>query len=125
MQFIQERNLNYRDLIYLILLFPIIGLLFWISDINYLLFHSLVELFSILVAGTIFIIVWNTQKYSHHISLSFLGIAYLFIGIVDLIHTLAYSGMGIFVTYDANLPTQLWILARYIESISITLYELS
>jgi diguanylate cyclase (GGDEF)-like protein/PAS domain S-box-containing protein len=50
-----------------------------------------------------------------------LGIAYLFVGFIDIIHTLAYSGMGIFLEHDANLPTQLWIIGRYLESISLLL----
>lgn len=40
-------------------------------------------------------------------------------GIVDTIHILAYKGMGVFQGFDANLPTQLWIVARYIESLSL------
>jgi PAS domain S-box-containing protein len=34
-------------------------------------------------------------------------------------HTLAYSGMGVFQGYGANLPTQLWIAARYMQSLSL------
>ena len=49
----------------------------------------------------------------------FIGVAYLFVGFIDLIHTFAYSGMGVFPTYDANLPTQLWIAARFLEAFSI------
>ncbi|MBW1717013.1 MAG: hypothetical protein JRJ77_14545, partial [Deltaproteobacteria bacterium] len=37
--------------------------------------------------------------------LLFVGIAYLFIGFLDLIHTLAYRGMGVFPGYATNLPT--------------------
>ena len=33
---------------------------------------------------------------------------------IGLVHTLAYKGMGIFIGYDANLPTQLWIASRYL-----------
>jgi PAS domain S-box-containing protein len=51
--------------------------------------------------------------------LLFIGIAYLFIGGLDLIHTLAYKGMGVFHGYNANLPTQIWIAARYMESLSL------
>jgi len=32
---------------------------------------------------------------------------------------MAYRGMGIFTGYDANLPTQLWIAARYLQSLSL------
>jgi len=51
--------------------------------------------------------------------LLFLGIGYFFVGLVDTIHTLSYKGMGVFPGYDANLPTQLWIAARYLESLSL------
>ena len=53
----------------------------------------------------------------------FLGIAYFFVGLADLIHILATEGMGVFpgTAINHNLATQLWIVARYLESISILL----
>lgn len=93
--------------------------LYLTSLYSYLLFHSLAEIFSIFVAGGIFMIAWNSRQFMDNNYLLFLGIAYLFIGSLDLIHTLAYKGMGIFAGYEANLPTQLWIAARYMESISL------
>lgn len=92
--------------------------LYLISFENYLVFHCLAEIFSIVVAFSIFILAWNSRRFFTNDYLLFLGIAYLFIGGVDLVHTLAYTGMGVFPRYDSNLPTQLWIAARYIESIS-------
>jgi hypothetical protein len=61
---------------------------------------------------------WNTRYYADHSFLLFLGISFLPVSILDLIHTLAYKGMNIFIEHDANLPTQLWIAARYLQSIS-------
>jgi PAS domain S-box-containing protein len=86
---------------------------------NYLLFHTLVELFSIVVGCGIFIIAWNSRRLLDNNYLLFLGIAYLFIAFLDLIHTLAYKGMPIFQGYGADLPTQLWIAARYTASLSL------
>lgn len=86
---------------------------------NYNLFHSLAELFSIVVACSIFIIAWNSRSLLNNNYLLFVGIAYLFVGGIDLVHTLAYKGMGVFAGFTANLPTQLWIAARYTESISL------
>lgn len=83
---------------------------------SYLLFHSLVELFSIVIAFTIFVIAWNSKQSMDNDFLPYLGIVYLFVGIIDLFHTLAYKGMGVFPGFDSNLPTQLWITARYFES---------
>ena len=98
--------------------------LYLASLYNYLLFHSLSEIFSIFVACGIFVVAWNSRRFMDNNYLLFLGIAYLFIGGLDLVHTLAYKGMGIFSGYDANLPTQLWISARYIESMSLLIAPL-
>lgn len=94
-------------------------ILYLIQLRNYLLFHSLVEIFSILVAFALFIVVWNARGELDNVFLGILGIAYLFVGGLDLLHTLAYDGMGVFVDQGANLPTQLWIFTRYLESISL------
>ena len=91
---------------------------------SYLLFHSLAEIFSIMVAFGIFMTAWNSGRFLKNNYLIFLGIAYLFVGGIDLLHTLAYKGMNIFYGYDANLPTQLWISARYVESISLLIAPL-
>jgi hypothetical protein len=92
--------------------------LFFASRYNYLLSHVLAEGFSIAIAGAVFAFAWNTWKLTEHGYLQFLGIALLFVGGLDLLHTLAYKGMNIFPGYDANLPTQLWIAARYLQSLS-------
>jgi len=89
------------------------------SVYDYLLFHVLAELFSIIVAFAIFIVAWNTRKVIENYYLLFLGIAYLFVGGLDLIHTVSYEGMGLLQEYGPNLPTQLWISARYTESLSL------
>lgn len=85
---------------------------------NYLLFHSLVELFNVLTAFVIFVLAWHTRKIQDNQYLLFVGIASLFTGALDLLHTLAYKGMGVFPDYDANLPTQLWIAFRYLAAIT-------
>jgi hypothetical protein len=90
-----------------------------IAEYNYLLFHTSVELFSIIVSTMIFTVMWNTRIHIENGYLLFIGIAYLFVGLTDLLHALSYKGMGIFNDRGANLPTQTWIAARYIESISL------
>lgn len=86
---------------------------------SYLLFHSLVEMFSVVVSVSIFMLFWSARRFLDNGYFLFMGIAYLFIGGLDLVHTLAYKGMGVFPGYGANLPTQLWIAARYLESLSL------
>jgi PAS domain S-box-containing protein len=98
--------------------------LYLTSLYNYLLFHSLAEIFSIIVACGIFMVAWNSQRFLDNNYLLYIGIAYLFVGGLDLLHTLAYKGMGVFQEYETNLPTQLWISARYMESISLLIAPL-
>ncbi len=100
---------------------PVTAFLCALSFFNYLLFHSIVEMFSVVVAAIIFVLAWTTKNYMSHHYLLFLGISYLFVGLTDLVHTLAYKGMGVFTAITANEPTQLWILARYMESLSLVI----
>ncbi len=90
-----------------------------IGSRNPLLFHSLAELFSIVVACSIFLIVWNTRRLLDNSYLLFIGVAYLFVAGLDLVHALAYQGMGVFGEPTTNLAAQLWIAARFMESLSL------
>ncbi|MBC7190544.1 histidine kinase, partial [Candidatus Aerophobetes bacterium] len=56
---------------------------------SYLLFHTLAEIYSIIIGTTIFIIYLNLRDKIDQGYVSLLGIAYLFVSIIDLIHTLA------------------------------------
>jgi diguanylate cyclase (GGDEF)-like protein/PAS domain S-box-containing protein len=94
----------------------------WLTALySYLLFHSIVELFSIVVACSIFMLTWNARRFLDNHSLLFLGIAYLFVGTLDLLHLLSYKGMGVFPGYTANVATQLWIGSRYLQAVSLLL----
>jgi diguanylate cyclase (GGDEF)-like protein len=86
---------------------------------NYLLFHALLEILSVTVAFVMLAIAWNTWRFSTNHFLLFLGVGYAFIGGVDLLHALAYQGMGVFRVPGSNLATQLWIVARYVEAVTL------
>lgn len=104
---------------------PVTLLVLFISaQYNFLLFHSVAEFFSIIVGCAIFMFAWNTKNHTSNDFFLFLGIAFLFVALFDLAHTLSYRGMGVFPGHDANLPTQLWIIARYLESISLLISPL-
>jgi PAS domain S-box-containing protein len=96
----------------------LVGLLA-ISRYSYPAFHTLAELFSIVIGFSLFLLIWNSRRIIDNNYLVLLGIAYLFIASMDLIHTLAYKGMDFFSGYGTNLPTQLWIASRYLESFSL------
>lgn len=90
---------------------------------NFVAYHTIVELLCIIIALIVLSIAINTYRINSNKSLILLGIAYGFVGAFDLMHTLTYKGMGIFGDNTANIPTQLWIVGRYIEHILFTLYS--
>ncbi len=104
--------------------FPIAGILilavmFPLSRSNYLLYHSIAELFSVIIAAGIFMVAWHTKYAAVNSFFLFIGIAYLHVGLIDTVHMVSYQGMGVFPSYTANLPTQLWIAARALQSVSL------
>jgi serine phosphatase RsbU (regulator of sigma subunit)/PAS domain-containing protein len=94
----------------------ILIILFIIALNNFLLFHTMIEFWAMLVAASIFIIAWNTKKVVEESTLILLGIGYLFVCILTFFHTMTYSGIDI-INVGVNEPTQLWIATRFFESI--------
>jgi diguanylate cyclase (GGDEF)-like protein len=97
----------------------IIVVSFIVSTKNYLLFHTILEGWAVIISAIIYIIANRTYKHSKNNYLLFLGIAYLFVGILDFFHLITYKGLAIFDNLTANQPTQLWIAGRYLEAISL------
>jgi hypothetical protein len=90
--------------------------LWWVSRWDYLLFHTTSELFSALVAFAIFIVAWHSKRFLENDYLLVIGMAYLFLAPVTVLHALAYKGMNVFPIRGSNLATQLWLVSRYIQA---------
>jgi len=88
----------------------------WYSN---LLFQTLAEMLSIIIAICAFIMAWNTRRFITSSFYPIIGISCGAVGIIDLIYTLAFKGMPFFPTFGTNLAVSLWIAARYLQSISI------
>ncbi len=86
---------------------------------NFLFFHSMSEIFSIVVAFMIFVVGWNSKKFHSNGYFLFIGMAFLFVGVVDFLHTVSYKGMNVFAGTSSDLATQLWIVARYVYAVSM------
>jgi len=108
-------QIKYR---YILLIFLMTTGLILLGIKNYLLFHTLIELFSIVTAFVLGVIAINTRKFSKNKFISYLGIMFISIAIFDLFHTLTYKGFNILAT-NANIPTQLWIVGSFIEATAI------
>lgn len=61
---------------------------------------------------------WTSRRYLANAYLLFVAIGYLFLGFLDLLHTLAFAGMNVFAVrgFQAN---QLWVAARYLEAVTL------
>ncbi|MGE5621211.1 MAG: sensor histidine kinase [archaeon] len=121
-RYLRMMKLNFKanSRIYLILL-GILALagLYTTHFFSFLLFHSISEMIGIGIAWGIFMLAWNLRHLPGNYSFIFAGIAFLFTGALDLVHTLAYKGMNVFPGNDADMATQLWIGARYLQAVSL------
>jgi PAS domain S-box-containing protein len=104
--------------LYLLAGAAILGLLYLTSLHSYILFHSIAEIVGIAIGFGIFIFGWNTRHLVKNGYLAFLGTAYLFISVITILHALTYKGMGVFPEFGSNVPTQLWIVSRYMLGLS-------
>lgn len=94
-------------------------IIFWISiSYNYLLFHTLVELFSIIVAFAVFTVTWHSRKMLDSNYLYFQGITYLFVGALDLMHTITFTGMNI-IENPIYYSNQFWVATRFMEAVAL------
>ncbi|MBF0180752.1 MAG: PAS domain-containing protein [Magnetococcales bacterium] len=84
---------------------------------NFLLFHTLVELFVVLVGVLMAVVVWNTRVLTRNHFFTYLASGNFWIALIELVHMLAYKGMPTLAGASGLLASQLWILARYGEAL--------
>lgn len=99
-------------------------LLFIISRHDYLLFHSMIEMFGIVIASGVFMIAYNATGYIRTGFFIIIGVSFFFAAFLEFFHMLAYKGMGVFSGNDPNLATQLWIALGYLRAISFLIAPL-
>ncbi|MDH5603879.1 MAG: PAS domain S-box protein, partial [Cyclobacteriaceae bacterium] len=92
----------------LVLLFTLLGGLSVISLFNYNLFHSLAESFSLIILTGIFFISWHSREYNKDPFFTSLGIGFLFVGFLNLIHIFNYNNLIIHGRHVAQ-----WMALQY------------
>jgi PAS domain S-box-containing protein len=102
----------------MVMLFPD-QLHFVMDSVSYLLFHNISEFFSIMVSLSIFGVGWYTYSQSRDRHALFLSAAFLSIGLMDFMHTLASAAMPAFVTPNStNKSAQFWIAVRFVSALA-------
>lgn len=84
-----------------------------------LIVHTFIELFTITIGFSLAIMAINNYKRSIYPNIIFIGIAYFFVGVLDIFHIFAYPDMPLFDNSGIKLASQFWIAARFMESICI------
>jgi len=87
------------------------------STYSYLLFHTLAELFAIIVGVLMFVAAAYSYKYARDNFIMYLATGYFWIAAMDLIHTILYKGMGIAPIEVVQRGVQFWIASRYVEAL--------
>ncbi len=95
------------------------GLSLWGAQSNYLLFHTLAELFSIVIALVAMVVSATSARFTRNHFVVYIAVAIGWCGGLDLVHTLVFKGMQLLPGGSANPPTQLWIAARFIQAAAL------
>jgi len=95
----------------------VLGALYAYS-LNYGFYHNFVEVLGIIIAGTIFVVTWHARKIIKNNYFLLLGVAFAFVGFLNLLHILYYPGIltpGLLPPDEAHL---LSLAADYFLSIA-------
>jgi signal transduction histidine kinase len=86
------------------------------SRYSYLFFHSFAEMFIVAVAAAVFMVSWSSRGYPETQPFVLLGVGYLFVAILEMLHALTYEGMNI-LPGGQDYATKLWIAARGLQAV--------
>lgn len=115
-----KSSLLTRRILWVVALAVAVYLVFLLSQLNYLLFHTFAEIITSTVAVAVFFIAWNSRKIVRNDFLMFLGAMLLFVAFINSLHTLAYHGMFVFTNFHgADLAAQFWLISRYLLALSL------
>jgi len=111
---LSQLNLSFFATLFLIFL-----LVYIISLRNYFVAHTLIEGWTILVAGAMFIFIRRSEDYYHNSFLVLISFVYLGTAMIDTMHMLSFKGSDLFPATDPGVTAQFWIAARMMESAGV------
>ena len=130
----QEHTHPYQTLAGWVLLILAVPLLWWVSHptrqvviepSSFLFWHTVVELFAVVVAMLVFVTGYRAILSARQGAVVLLGVAFLGVGLLDFLHTMAYAGMPDAIT--VNSPQKsifFWLAARILAAVSLLVYAL-
>lgn len=85
--------------------------------VDFLLFHTLAELFAVSVGLSLFFIAAWQPPSDGTPALGYVGAGYFWVALIDLMHTVTYEGMNIHPHGGADVATQFWLAGRCLEAL--------
>ena len=101
----------------IIILFSLLVIILGRGD--YLFYHFVLKMISIIIFFTIFFVGWNSREFTGEHSFLFIAIACMIIGLFDIFHMITYNGTVFFDYIVPNIHSKLWVAARLTESFSL------
>ncbi|MEY4591632.1 MAG: hypothetical protein RIR18_527, partial [Pseudomonadota bacterium] len=95
--------------------------LFASSFFGYVWFHSLAELFSVVIGVSLYLVAQRTFSFTRNSFLLCIAMGYFWSSLIDIFHTLTYEGMVLGSTLPRDTPPLLWMCARSVEMAALFL----
>ena len=93
---------------------------FFSTPAHYLPLHTALEFIAMAVSAMVFALAWNLRRQAASSHALLLGCAFLCIGLIDLAHTLSYTGMPVLVTPSGpEKAINFWLAGRLIGALAL------
>lgn len=89
------------------------------AQAHFLLFHTVAELISIIIALTAMVVATTSRRFTGNHFTVYVAVVIGWCGALDLIHTLTYRGMRLMEPEDVDIATQFWVAARSIQAAAL------
>lgn len=87
-------------------------------------FHTFIEIFSAVICFGIFMFSINTYQISKNDFFVFLGIGYVYVGMLEILHAFSYGSMEIIPGASSDMVSKFWVAARFFEAATLLLSNL-
>lgn len=84
--------------------------------------HKTLELLSVFMGASTFLIIWNRQRYEESIN-NILGFGYLIVSVLDIIHTYLFKYIFLNNVVNGDKSIRYWLMARVIEVITLLMFS--
>lgn len=89
------------------------------AQAHFLLFHTVAELISIIIALTAMVVATTSRRFTGNHFTVYVAVVIGWCGALDLIHTLTYRGMNLLAQDNSYIATQFWVAARSIQAVAL------